>query len=128
MANRKITVPPQAVAPADAEARIAPSQTLRRILAYLASVRPLVGTDGPDDADWRGRSIIERMAFSSEGDDPPEIELSADECADVLWFMHSVEPFEPQTWWQDPESGPSPVAGFHIVLRTLAECLGGSQR
>ena len=53
----------------------------------------------------------------------PQIRLSAAECADVLRFMYSVEPFEPGTWLQDPADTPSHLLGFHIVLHTLADCL-----
>jgi hypothetical protein len=64
------------------------------------------------------------MALSSTADEMPEVRLSVAECADVLRFMSSVEPFEPRTWWQDPADAPSHLVGFHIVLQTLADSLG----
>jgi hypothetical protein len=93
--------------------------TAYRILAFLASVQRLSG-GGSSDADFeRGRSIIERMAISAEGQDDPEIQLALDHCADVLQFLSFIEPLEPESWWQDPAEGPSHLVGFQFVLRTL---------
>jgi hypothetical protein len=94
--------------------------TMYRILAFLASVRPIRGSaDSADEDYYRGRSIIERMAISSEDTDSPTIKLTAEHCASVLQFLANVEPFEPKTWWQDSDEGPSHLVGYVFVLQTL---------
>jgi hypothetical protein len=94
--------------------------TDRRILAFLASMQPLSGGGGESDGFHRGRSIIERMAISAKGTEPPSIWLQTDHCADVLEFLAHVEPLEPSGWWDDPEDSPSHTVGLQFVLRTLA--------
>jgi hypothetical protein len=93
--------------------------TDRRILAFLASMQPLRGGSGEVEEFHRGRSIIERMAISAEGDGEPTIRLTAEHCADVLKYLAGVEPLEPLTWWQDPPDSPSHLVGFQFVLHVL---------
>jgi len=97
--------------------------TALRILAFLASMQPLSGGGGESDEFHRGRSIIERMAISAKGTEPPSIRLEADHCADVLTFLSHVEPIEPVNWWEDPEGSPSHTVGLQFVLRTLSDSL-----
>jgi hypothetical protein len=113
-----------------AVARVSDDDTDRRIRAYLASVRPLQGGSYEDDNYHRGRSLVERLALSSSGDDEPILELSPIDCANILHFVHSSEPFEPRTWWKDPEHGPSHLVGFAFVLRAVEDSLRavGSRR
>ena len=78
----------------------ASDETAHRIRAFLASMRPLRGFGmGDNDQYQRGRVLIERMAMSARGTDDPSIVLSPAHCAAVLSFLSSVEPLEPQTWW-----------------------------
>jgi hypothetical protein len=97
--------------------------TANRLRAYLASMQPLRGSDGDDDIYQRGRSLIERMAISSRGDQLPSIRLTARQCADVLHFIATSEPIEPRTWWKDPENAPSHVVGFGFVLWAIHDYL-----
>jgi hypothetical protein len=99
--------------------------TGHRIRAFLASVRPLRGVADVecDDRYQRGRALIERMAISAKGEGKPSIVLSATHCADVLRFLHHVEPLEPQRWWEDPDDSPSHLVGFMFVLQTLEKSL-----
>jgi len=97
--------------------------TALRILALLASVKPLAGSDGQDETFYRGRSIVERIAISAKGTDSPSIQLGIEHCADVLRFLAYVEPFEPGTWWEDPPNSPSHTVGLQIVLRAMADSL-----
>lgn len=100
--------------------------TSRRLLAYLASVRPLVGSSDSSRSYHRGRSVIEHMALSAVEDGDPTLPLTAIDCADVLHFVCGSEPFEPRTWWKDPEHGPSHVVGFIFVLRAIEGTLRDS--
>jgi hypothetical protein len=96
-----------------------------RIRAYLASMRPLRGVaDIAEKEDCqRGRALIERMAMSAQGTDPPRLVLSAAHCADVLRYISAMEPLEPRDWWKDPEDSPSHLVGFYFVVETLAHSL-----
>jgi hypothetical protein len=94
--------------------------TAPRLLAYLASVRPLKGWDSSEDERYdRGRCLIERMALTARGDDAPRLRMSAEQAADVLYFVHSSEPRKPTSWWKDTARGPSPVVGFVYVLNAV---------
>ena len=103
----------------------ASDQTADRIRAFLMSVRPLQGVADIEGGGryQRGRALIERMALSAKEEEDPTIVLSPLHCADVLKFLSSVEPLEPQTWWQDPDDAPSHLVGFEFVLRTLERSL-----
>jgi hypothetical protein len=104
--------------------------TSARIYAYLASVRPLRGVAdlGQREDFQRGRALIERMAMSAQGMDPPRLYLGRSYCADVLRFISQTEPLEPRDWWNDPEGSPSHVVGFNFVLQTLADSLDKGER
>jgi hypothetical protein len=99
--------------------------TAPQIRAYLASVRPMVGIADLYESEpyQRGRSLIERVAISARGGDVPTLRLTAAQCADVVYFIHSSEPLEPSTWWSDPKDEPSHLVGFYIVLGTLEKSL-----
>lgn len=99
--------------------------TAPRIMAYLASVRPLSGVSNvhADACYQRGRSAIERLAMSATDDSEPTLRLSATDCADILHFMDFSEPRHPRTWWQDPEDSPSHVVGFTMVLRAMESAM-----
>jgi hypothetical protein len=94
--------------------------TSRRILAFLASVVPY---SGQTDAHYRGRAVIERMAVGAAETDYPACCLTAEQCADVLHFLATVQPREPRTWWDDPKDAPSHVCGYHAVLAALSASL-----
>jgi hypothetical protein len=100
-------------------------ETSRRLLAYLASMRPLRGVADVygDDPYQRGRALIEQMAMMVTGTDYPPATLSPSDCADVLRFVHFSEPIDPRRWWDDPKHGPSHVVGFNIVLVVLEQSL-----
>lgn len=113
---------------AAAETTYTDEHTERRIRAYLASVRPLRGCAiAGSDAFERGRALIERLALSSDGTDPPRLQLTASQCADVLNFMGRVEPLEPRTWWNDPVGGPSHLVGHYVVLQAVEDSLRGAE-
>jgi hypothetical protein len=100
--------------------------TAPRIRAYLASMRPLRGSEGDihyEDSYQRGRSLIERLALSAHDTDSPTLRLSAEQCADVLHFIANSEPLEPATWWRDPKEAPSHVVGFMIIVNALKDSL-----
>jgi hypothetical protein len=96
----------------------ASDRTDRRIQAFLASVGPLRGLPVSEGVN-RGRSIIERMAMSADGEGDPAIRLSPQHCADVLEFLSRVEALEPKNWWTEPAESPSHLVGYQIVLQTL---------
>jgi hypothetical protein len=103
-----------------------PDRTDNRLRAYIASMRPLRGCcwrEEIEEIHQRGRVLIERLAISARGDGDPEFLLKADECADVLRYMASLEPLDPRAWWRDPSDGPSHVVGFNLLLRALERSL-----
>jgi hypothetical protein len=91
--------------------------TAPRLLAYLASVRPLRGCD--DESYDRGRGLIMRMAMSVSGEDLPSLRMSAQQVADVVHFIRDSEPIKSQGWWSESGNGPSHLAGFVFVLDAL---------
>jgi len=98
--------------------------TAPRILAYLASVRPLKGWDSSEDERYQlGRSLIVQLAMNARADDWPALRMSADQCADLLYFVRSSEPHKPAGWWKDPEHGPSHLVGFVFVLHAIEQNL-----
>jgi hypothetical protein len=95
-----------------------------RILAFLASMRPLRGALVADGEDYqRGREVIELLAARSRDTDSPGITLSVRQCADALHFLAQIEPTDPQTWWKDPKDAPSHVCGLQMVLLALEDSL-----
>jgi hypothetical protein len=93
-----------------------------RILAYLASVRPLEGIDLRADLQKqfdRGQALVRRMAFSAEDTDHPRMLLTLSECADVVAFLEGVEPIEPREFFSDPKGAPSHQVGYYLVLSNL---------
>lgn len=96
-----------------------------RIRAYLASVLPL-GRSGVDEDYKRGRVLIERMALSARGEDDPRIELSAEDCADVLAFVRDSVPFDESTWFDEREDSPSHLCGLQFVLASVIDNLRGA--
>lgn len=102
-------------------------RTADRLRAYLASMRPLRGSDRLDEDDdyQAGRALVERMALSPGDDDTdqPALRLSADECVQVLQFMACTEPVDREAWWTDPKESPSHLAGFYMVLRCLQDSI-----
>jgi len=71
------------------------SDTASPIIGFLATVRPC---SSPEHYQ-RGRSLVERMATA------PALRLTPTECADVLHFLRSVQPFD--------------AAGYYLILETL---------
>lgn len=107
-----------AAAASELPASGASDKTADRIRAFLASVRPW--DDFHVDARFhRGRALIDRMAMIATDTETPTLELSAAQCADVIQFLHHVEPFEPLTWWKDPEDAPSHLCGLSLVMQVL---------
>lgn len=96
-----------------------------RIRAYLASVLPL-GRSGEDEDYKRGRVLIERMALSARGEDDPRIELSAEDCADVLAFVRDSVPFDESTWFDEREDSPSHLCGLQFILASVIDNLRGA--
>lgn len=95
-----------------------------RLRAYLASVQPVPDVEWSDNRPYhRGRSLIERLALSAKGDDPPTLMLSASDCADVACFISRSFPIDPETWWNDPKDAPSQVVGFMFVLDAIENSL-----
>jgi hypothetical protein len=97
-----------------------------RIHAFVASMRPLRGCVFGDDiqeANRRGRTIIERLALSAKGGAIPRLLLSCAEVADVLSFIHCSEPVEPATWWRDIDAEVSHTCGYTITLEALEKSL-----
>jgi hypothetical protein len=101
--------------------------TGRRILAYLASVEPLDAVANQPEY-LRGRSLIEHLALSARGDGEPTLKLSAEDCADVLRFVHCSTPIEPRTWWFDPKGAPSQIVGYDMVMGCVEMNLRGRQQ
>lgn len=106
-----------------------PSETTTdRIRAFLATMRPLRGSAIAGDEQYEsGRSIIERVALSTEDMERPTLHLTPDQCADVLNFLSRSEPVEPEGWWRDPEDAPCHVAGLFLLLGALEDSLRGEQ-
>jgi|SRR5579883_891261 len=103
-------------------------RTDNRIRAFLASMRSTRDVDYRDDiaeANARGRSYIERLAISADGDDMPRMRLTAGEMADVLSFLRCSEPVDLKGWWSDTYDGPSWICGYHAVLGALEQSLRG---
>jgi hypothetical protein len=102
------------------------ARTDNRLHAYLASLRLLKGVcynDDLEDACYRGRSLIERLALSAAGGLLPRLRLTAKEVADVLAFISSCEPVERSTCWREPKHGPSHVVGRYLLLQALEQSL-----
>lgn len=102
-----------------------------RIRAYLASVRPMRDVDfggETDEANQRGRSLIERLAISAaDTADVPPLRLSAGQVADVLSFVHCSEPIDPANWHVDPDNEPSHLVGLTLVLSALEASLRAAE-
>jgi hypothetical protein len=122
MSTRKV---PTAVASAGYSDDTAP-----RLRAYLANVRPLRGIADlyGNERYQSGRSLIERMALSADGEGVPTLRLTTAQCADVLHFMHFSEPVNLSYWFQEPEDAPSHLAGqafvleaWEVAMRTMVE-------
>jgi hypothetical protein len=128
MATRSVSRRAQAqsrnLSPAPAAAPFPSEATSDRIRAFLASMRPLRGSDAAGcDEYQRGRALIERLALSGFEQEPPSLRLNAAQCADVLNFLARSEPVEPRGWWRDPRDAPSHVVGHHLVLWALEDSL-----
>lgn len=123
-ASAEISSQPPAV---EVEACHQNDRTDNRIRAYLASMAPIRGVgsyrDDIEEANRRGRSLIERLALSASGYEDPQLRLTAEQMADVLSFVTCVEPVDLKGWWKDTLNGPSHVCGFHSVLRALQASL-----
>jgi len=111
---------------------IALDSTPARIRAFLAAVVPLRGSDAAEDERYqRGRSLIERLALSAEGGDtydPPTLNLTTTECADVLYFVSRSEALDGPTWWDDPKDAASHLCGFMFIMDAVEESLRGKVR
>jgi hypothetical protein len=49
--------------------------------------------------------------------------VTAADCAAILHFVRQVEPIDPPNWRDDPEHGPSRVAGFNTILGVVTDAL-----
>lgn len=96
--------------------------TRERIYAYLHALKPLSGNCISEEYQ-RGREIIAILAETSEGYDYPKRELTLDECADVVAFMHLSEPRDRRTFLTEPRGQPSMECGYHIVLSAVEDSL-----
>ena len=101
--------------------------TDNRLRAYLSSMaRPRdieSYQDHIEEANVRGRSLIERLAIGVENDDEPRLRLTAAQVADVLSFIRCSEPVDLEGWWKDTYDGPSWVCGYYAVLKALEASL-----
>ena len=94
-----------------------------RIRALLARTRPLSGCDyGGDKTFWNGRGLIEELALAH--DTESDLHWSAAQCADVLMFLHSVEPTDGHCFCND-DSEISATCGFHEILEFMEVELRG---
>lgn len=125
MATEKHTAPVEAQ-PSQPSLVDDSNRTDAHLRAFLASMRPMRGAEYPSDLlerQRRGRSLIERLALSAHDDNDPELTLAPAECADVLAYLASVEPVDPEEWWQDPDDGPSHNMGWYAVIGALESSL-----
>jgi hypothetical protein len=94
-----------------------------RIRALLARTRPLSGCDyGGDATFWNGRGLIEELALAHETQ--TELHWSAKQCADVLMFLHSIEPTDGNCFCND-DSEINATCGFHEVREFMENQLRG---
>jgi hypothetical protein len=63
------------------------------------------------------------MAISTVGTKPPTLKLSPAQCADVLYFMHYLEPVDDKRWFREPDDEPSHLVGQMLVLQALEAAL-----
>jgi hypothetical protein len=92
-----------------------------QIRAFLARTRPLSGCSfGDDDTFWTGRGLIEELALSRETG--TTLQWSLEQCADVLRFIHSVEPTKGNCFCDD-DSEISATCGFHVILEFIEDQL-----
>jgi hypothetical protein len=96
--------------------------TADRLRAYAASVQPIDDVFGVQGY-RNGYLLIERLAASSDSEDPPKLKLTPKQAADVLRFITLSAPISPRDWWKDPPNGPSHVVGFVFALDAIEECL-----
>ena len=83
--------------------------------------RPLLGCDySGDETFWTGRGLIEELALSRETGVP--LYWSHEQCADVVRFVHSVEPTK-ENCFCDDDSEISATCGFHVVLEFIEKQL-----
>lgn len=99
--------------------------TRERIRAFVHSMRPLRGVADlwVQDVYQQGRALIERLADSAQGEKEPTLRLTVEECAAVLDYFSTVEPFEPGTWWDNPEGEPSRHCGLVAVMDAMRDSL-----
>jgi hypothetical protein len=98
----------------------APDDTLS-IRAFLARTRPLSGCDfGSADGFHNGRGLVEELALSIESG--TTLRWSLDQCADVLRFVHAVEPTKGNCFCAD-KSEVSATCGLHAILEFVEKRL-----
>lgn len=117
---------PAPAAPAQARPCHPYDRTDNRLRAYVASIRPLRGCvwrDDIEEANQRGRGLVERLALSAEDTGLPKLRLTASEVADVLSFIHCSETIDPENWWREPDDEPSHVVGLNLLLSALEASL-----
>jgi hypothetical protein len=95
--------------------------TAKRLSAYLGSVRAIDDCNGTRYA--RGSAAIGRLIADAYEDHHPTLELSREECADLLYFVTHSQPRDPATWWTDPEDAPSHVVGWMFALGAAEDSL-----
>ena len=121
--------PAPAATAAEAQHPHPADRTDNQIRAFLASMRPMRDVDfiePIEEANQRGRSLIERLALSAEGSGDPQLRLTAEQMADVLSFVTCSEPVDLEGWWKDTYDGPSHVCGYQAVLRIIEKTLRGA--
>lgn len=100
--------------------------TAEQVAAFLRSIRHLEASQRTDAYD-RGREVIELIAASAPSSDSsgrPELDLTAAQMADVVYFLDTSEPRDPASWWAEPdEPTTSHVSGYHSVLGCLERSL-----
>jgi hypothetical protein len=97
--------------------------TAPRLRAFVASMQPSVAEGDLYENYTDGRDLIEQLAVSATGTEPPTLRLSGRQVADVLYYLACSQPKEPVGWWKDPKQAASHVAGFTMLLNALEESL-----
>ena len=97
-------------------------ETGATIRSFLASVRPLRGCCHCDDDQFhRGRALVELLALSAEDHLAPP--LSSADYANILRFIHGIEPIEPKYFFVDRDGVRTPQCGLNTLLEIVEQHL-----
>jgi hypothetical protein len=96
-------------------------RTGTRIRAFLAKVKPLVGSVGENDTYLEGRALIEGLALAWDLESDGH-HWDSMECATVLTFLHWIQPVKGSCFCDD-NSRVNATCGFHAILKFMADQL-----